>query len=97
VRDSHEYAIDRAGLLAILAIVVGAGVLKALQHTHKQRMRQVRHDVQRVHLQYGLQLLGRDEIVRDEPGQIHLQRRAVGVLKVALIASAQLSDQGDAR
>jgi len=62
--------------------VVGAGVLKALQHTYKQRMRQVRHDVQRMHLQYSLQPLGRDEIVRDEQGQIHLQRRAVGVLKV---------------
>ena len=66
MRDSHEDTIDRAGFLAIFAIVVGAGVVKALQCTYKKRMWQVRHDVQRVHLQTSLQTLGRDEIVRDE-------------------------------
>jgi len=87
VRDSDKHAIDSACLLAIVAVMVGAWIVKALKHPNVKRMAQAFHHFQGVDLQHGLQPLGREEVVGDKKGQIDLERRAVGVLKCAPIAA----------
>jgi len=65
VRESNKHAINSASLLAIVAVVVGAWVVKALQHPNVQQMGQVCHYFQSVDLQRGLQPLGREEVLID--------------------------------
>ena len=94
MRDSDKHAIYSAGLLAIVAVMVGSWVVKALQHPNVKRMGQACHHFQGVDLQRRLQSLRRYKVVSQKKWQIDLECHVVVVLKRALIVAAQLSVQG---